>query len=594
MTEVLRTHFIARTFTDLSTDSLAPRLIIKTAPRVMTFKNRKYCNNNNTNNDNNDTKTKALSKTSSYQMDSGSNDDNYDYNYSYNGKSDSQSPPSSPLKPKPNDSSAATTFTDLLSPIATTTRSTWLNIKVMMYVFLTVAIMVGICTVTLIASSHKLVDRCKSHSHYDLVEGTAYVPDPCAVDEMLPYIHIYMTVAGAIYVNQYGVWGPSRGWMITLISVAYFVCWLIIGLKPSFLVNNEMMRSYCENYGKMATAHHSHCTDLVLIESWRKWNMYFWSAFVSIPFYVERLYKIGGIREVFSFFLSFVWGVFSFVMVTLMIPVLEEQRKEDISVFIIRFVYLPVCMIISDMMTRVLAKISDPKNAQKRGFTKTPGASTFATHLFRVLYFLEIRILLLRLDTVGPVLLVNFGVILKDLVGKVGLREPMVYLYRFSHGDEKSELQMSTRIVRQQRVIEQISQMSCDYFALVLVLTVSLMGNLQDVNGEVVTWQSQATLYGLLILCQIIADALTMIVDVMIHHYDYIQGWKNYFKGRIFVTQLLVLLSMVPMNFVVIMSHYCFDIATIDGKISGYGMKTRTKCPITHALFAKHAVHLIP
>ena len=104
---------------------------------------------------------------------------------------------------------------------------------------------------------------------------------------------------------------------------------------------------------------------------------------------------------------------------------------QDISIIIIRFIYLPCCMITADMLTRLLSKLSDSKH--RKGF-KAPGSATLPTHIFRMIYFLEIRILLLRLDSVGPILLVNFGVILKDIVGKVGLRDPMVYLYRFRYG----------------------------------------------------------------------------------------------------------------------------------------------------------------
>ena len=163
-----------------------------------------------------------------------------------------------------------------------------------------------------------------------------------------------------------------------------------------------------------------------------------------------------------------------------------------------------------------------------------------------------------------------------------------------SHGDEKSELQMNTRTVRQQRVIEQISQMAADYFAIVLVCVVSLMGNQVDSEGNVVKWQHQATLYGSLLLCQVVADIVTMIVDVKIHHFDYFRGWRNYIEGKIYLTQSLVVVSLVPLLFMVFVSHYCFDTAIIDGTVSGYGMKTRTMCPVTHAKFTKHALNLLP
>ena len=88
------------------------------------------------------------------------------------------------------------------------------------------------------------------------------------------------------------------------------------------------MSPYCEKYGKMATAKRTHCTDAVLVDTFRKWNMYFWSLGVLLPVMLDRLYRIGGVREIIAFFGTFFWGIFSFVMITLMIPVLEDQRKE--------------------------------------------------------------------------------------------------------------------------------------------------------------------------------------------------------------------------------------------------------------------------
>ena len=80
-----------------------------------------------------------------------------------------------------------------------------------------------------------LLGRCKSHSHYNIVPGSAFIPDSCAFDPLLPYMGIYIVNVGSLYITQYGLWGRSRGWLIAIITLCYFVTWIIISTHPSFM-----------------------------------------------------------------------------------------------------------------------------------------------------------------------------------------------------------------------------------------------------------------------------------------------------------------------------------------------------------------------
>ena len=42
-----------------------------------------------------------------------------------------------------------------------------------------------------------------------------------------------------------------------------------------------------------------------------------------------------------------------------------------------------------------------------------PGSATLPSHTFRVVYAALIRIILLRLDSIGPIIMINFAIVLK-------------------------------------------------------------------------------------------------------------------------------------------------------------------------------------
>ena len=328
----------------------------------------------------------------------------------------------------------------------------------------------------------------------------------------------------------------------------------------------------------MSTANNSVCSKLAVTEMMRRLNIIFWQLIIATVV-VDRLRKAFSLIEPFRFLIAFTWSFLSTSMVSLIVPVLNNQRGEDISVLIIRFLYMPMTMLIADLVMRVYA----------RTFPETVAshATTLPTHVFRAFYYLELRVLLMKLESIGPIVLINFAMILKDLVAKVGLRDPMVYVYRFSYGDEKSELLLTTRSVRQQRVIEQISAMSCDYVAMFLMLTVTLMGKAIDKDGKMVSAQDHMQMYAVLIACQVVADVTSILIDIKIHKYDYSSGWQAYMQSKLWITHLSVLAMMVPILTVTYLSHFCFDVR--EGG-PGFGLKGRSYCPMTHNTFAERYV----
>ena len=97
----------------------------------------------------------------------------------------------------------------------------------------------------------------------------------------------------------------------------------------------------------------------------------------------------------------------------------------------------------------------------------------------------------------------------------------MIYLFRFSHGDEKSELALTTRTVRRQRVIEQISSMIADYSALMLILTLIIFGKQIDKDGNLMPVETHLSTFGALIGTQVIADIVTVLIDTKVHKVRY-------------------------------------------------------------------------
>ena len=92
------------------------------------------------------------------------------------------------------------------------------------------------------------------------------------------------------------------------------------------------------------------------------------------------------------------------------------------------------------------------------------------------------------------------------MAAKVGLRDPMIYVYRFSHGDEKSELALTTKAVRTQRVVEQISGMIADYGALMLILTMTIFGKQIDKDGGMIPVDHHLSMFAALVGTQVIRN----------------------------------------------------------------------------------------
>ena len=372
------------------------------------------------------------------------------------------------------------------------------------------------------------------------------------------------------------------GWLVLVLSGGFFVSWMVIGFTPDFL-HTRKIYELCTKYSSMSTANKSNCSKVAVTDMLRRINVMFWNCVIATVA-IDRLRKAFNIIEPFRFLIGFNWSVISAFMISLIVPVLNDQRDEDISVLIIRFLYMPMTMLIADLAMRVLAR-TYPKAVESY-------ATTVPTHAFRALYFLELRVLLMKLESIGPIVVINFAMILKDLVSKVGLRDPMVYVYRFSYGDEKSELLLTTKSVRQQRVIEQISAMSCDYAALFLMLTVTLMGKAIDKDGKMISAEDHMQMYAVLIACQVVADMISIIIDIKIHKYDYSSGWRAYLKSKLWITHLSILVMMVPILTVTYLSHFCFDVR--EGG-PGFGLKGRSYCPMTHNTFSeRYLTNLMP
>lgn len=107
------------------------------------------------------------------------------------------------------------------------------------------------------------------------------------------------------------------------------------------------------------------------------------------------------------FFVVFSWTFVCVLMLPLITPVVNDNRREDISIILIRFVYMPMGLIITDVGCRLLSRMCKHMK---------PGSTTLPTHSYRVMFACLVRIILLRLDSVGPIIMINLAIVLKVLV----------------------------------------------------------------------------------------------------------------------------------------------------------------------------------
>ena len=134
----------------------------------------------------------------------------------------------------------------------------------------------------------------------------------------------------------------------------FFATWMVIGSSPAFL-RTPKLQKICHEYSSLSTANRSHCTNLAMAEMWRKVNFIFWISIIA-SIIIDRLRKQYNIPEAIRFFTCFTWGLLSGFMVSLIVPVLNDQRKEDASVLVIRFLYMPTIMLVVDLSMRVFAR----------------------------------------------------------------------------------------------------------------------------------------------------------------------------------------------------------------------------------------------